>query len=530
MFHRGASFENACFGKQARFDDSIFKSGASFSKTKFAGDAKFSRAVFQTVSFSGSELGANACFDDILVVEDCSFAETIFGENAQFDRAFFERAHFQFSRFGVGASFESAVFSALAQFDNTEFEARANFSGVAFCSSAVFVGATFGDLASFQGKSHQTLLDIAAKRAKSLIDLEGIRERRLIRGELSNYAQIVKARAQLADPSVFLQASFSGASFTSSRGRSRTPFSKVKGVKARVVEGLKELARRIRVLFHPASEVMRSGFAGPDFSNRSIKGSADFSRVHFEQPPNFQNVDPATALDLAAARFSFRATEWPRLRNWTIQTDTVTRLRRLRKIARDIDEPDIEQSLFILQRMAERGVAWRVWWDDVVHEWGIDYLINLHLKNRKTTEISQLKRQRPSKLARSARVAIAGFGRPVMLTFLVFIYRYSSDFGRSIVIPAIWFVLFLFGSAYWYSLYAAVSFRAERIPDLIAFSFSLSFPLSPMGRQGFEALALRLFPCGIPADVLVISTGQTILQTLLLFLMALSIRNHFRMR
>jgi hypothetical protein len=275
---------------------------------------------------------------------------------------------------------------------------------------------------------------------------------------------------------------------------------------------------------------MRSRFAGADFSNRAIKGFADFSRVRFEQPPDFQNVQPATALDLAEVRFSFRPTAWPRLRYWTTQTETVTRLRRLRKIAKDIEETDIEQSLFILQRMAERGVAWRVWWDNVLHGWGIYHLINAHLKDRKATEISRLKRQWSLKLARSVWVAITGIGRPLMLTFLVFIYRYSSDFGRSIVLPTMWFVLLLFGAAYWYSLYTPAPFHAERISDLITFSFSHSFPISPMARQNFEHIAARLFPAGMPIEVLAVSIGQTIVETLLLFLMVLALRNHFRLR
>ena len=305
-------------------------------------------------------------------------------------------------------------------------------------------------------------------------------------------------------------------------------FSQAKGIKAKTVEGLGEFARRIRVLFYPLSGLKRSRFTGADFSNRSIKGVADFSRARFEQPPALQNVEPATALDLAEARFSFRATAWPRQRYWTTQTDTVTRLRRLRKIAKDIDETDIERSLFILQRMAERGVAWRVWWDDVLHGWGIYHVINIHLKDRKATEMSRLRRRWPLKLARSVWVAITGIGRPLMRTFLVFIYRYSSDFGRSIVFPTIWFFLCLFGGAYWYSLYTPSSSSAERISDLIAFSFSHSFPIIPMARQSFEAIASRLFPAGVPAEVLAISSAQTIVETLLLFLVVLALRNHFR--
>jgi len=512
VFHGHALFTRASFGDGSRFDGSTFKQGASFVQTRFARHATFSFAVFQTVSFSESILGTHASFNDILVIHECSFEETIFGEYASFDRAFLERAHFQSSLFGHSASFESAVFYALAQFNNTEFGPGANFSGVSFCSRAGFEEAIFGDYASFQGKSRQTVIDIANERSKSLPPQD---------------AQIVMDRAQSADPSVFLQAGFSGASFTSRAHRYATKFSMAEGFGPRIVEGVREFLRRIRVLFNPVSPLRRDGFAGCDFSNRSIKGSADFSRVRFEQPPNFQNVDPATALDLAEARFGFRATEWPRLKYWTTKTETVTRLRRLRKIAKDIDEPDIEQSLFILQRMAERGVAWRVWWDDVLQGWGIYHLINAHLRDRRTTDISRLKRQWPWRLARSVRVALTGFGRPLVRTILVFIYRYSSDFGRSAVLPGVWFAVVLFGFARWYLSYASAS---ARMKDLIAFSFSHSFPLNPMTRQTFDAIASRLFPFEIPTEVLMIATGQAIVQTSFLFLIALSIRDHFRIR
>lgn len=513
VFHGRASFDHATFGEQARFDDAVFKLGANFSETAFSGSAKFSRAVFQTVSFSRSILGGSMTFDDILVVKDCSFEETIFGAQVWFERAFFERAHFQSSLFGENASFESAVFAALAQFNNTEFEAGANFSGTSFCLRAGFEEATFGDYASFQGKNRETIIDIANERAKSLP---------------AEYAQVVKDRAQTANPSVFVRAGFSGASFTSRTRQYATEFSSAVGIRARFVEGARELVRRIRILFHPPGPLRRDGFAGCDFSNRSIKGSADFSRARFEQPPNFQNVDPASALDLAEARFSFRATDWPRLRYWTTKTETVTRLRRLRKIAKDIDEPDIEQSLFFLQRMAERGVAWRVWWDDVLHGRGIYYFINASLKGRRTTDITRIEpRWQPRMMARSARVMISGVWRPLKLTLLTFIFRYSSDFGRSFALPITWFTVVLLGLTRWYSAYAVANARFQ---DLLAFSFGHSFPLNPMSRQSLDEVVKHIFPSGIPTEVLMVSTGQSVLETLFLFLIALAIRNHFRLR
>jgi hypothetical protein len=131
--------------------------------------------------------------------------------------------------------------------------------------------------------------------------------------------------------------------------------------------------------------------------------------------------------------------------------------------------------------MAERGVAWRVWWDGVLHGWGIYHLISARLKDRKRAEFSDLKRRRSLKLARSVWVAIAGIGRPLMLTFLVFLYRYSSDFGRSIMLPVGWFVLFLCGFAFLYSSYTVAGFRVEQVSDLIAFSFSVFLSSQPAG-------------------------------------------------
>jgi uncharacterized protein YjbI with pentapeptide repeats len=515
VFHREVAFSRATFGNDARFDGAVFKSIVNFVETTFGAGARFSRAVFQASSFAHSIFDRGACFDEILMVRDCSFAESIFGSEANFEHAFFERAHFQSCLFGDSASFKSAVFSALAQFNNTEFGAGANFQGAAFSAHAGFEGATFGDVASFGGTDRQALMETADERAKSLS---------------SDYGQVVKDRAQLADSSAFHQASFSGASFTSEGPRYGHAFSQTEGVKSRIAAGSREFARRIRALFYPPPDLMRQRFAGADFSNRSLKGHADFSRVRFDQPPDFQNVEPATSLDFAAARFSFGRPAWLVSRYWTTQTDTVTRLRRLLKIMKDIEEADIEQSLFMLQRMAERGVTWRVWWDDVLHGWGIYHLISSRLKDGKKAEFLDLKRRRSFKLARSVWVAIAGIGRPLMLTSLVFLYRYSSNFGRSIVLPVGWFVLFLCGFAFLCSSYTAAGFRAEQVSDLIAFSVSVSFPISPLARRSFDDVGSRLFPDGIPTEVLAISVGQTIIESLLLFLVALALRNRFRVR
>lgn len=514
VFHKHAIFSDACFGSGARFDAVVFKAHAVFGGATFGKSANFSGAIINSGSFGHCAFGRGARFEETLFVTSCSFVETIFGERARFDRAVFERAHFQSSLFGDDIGFEFVIFTALAQFNNTEFGAGACFRGTAFNTRAGFENATFGDHASFEGVERQKLLDIANDRAKSLPP---------------DFASIVLEGAQSSDPSSFERASFAGATFSGDQHRYTTARSSDKGVRNKLLEGMKEILRRVRILFHSNDGLMRPGPTGANFTGRSIKDLADFSRVRFEQPPDFQGVEPASALDLAESRFSFRSTSWPYFRYWTTRTATLSRLRRLRKIAKDIDENDIERSLFFLQRMAERGVAWRIWWDDVLQGWGIYHLISSRLKSGRT-DIRSFRNSRFRKLARSGVVAIRGVGRPLLLTVLVFVYRYSSDFGRSVTLPAMWFAALVVAFARWYSLYSTGVSSAFWDADLLAFSFSHSFPISPLARGSFDDFGARLFPNGLPSEVLAITVGQTLVQTILLFLLALALRNHFRLR
>ena len=514
IFHKHANFANCAFGTGARFDEVVWKANAVFGGATFEEEANFSRTVINTGSFGHCTFGRSAMFSEAVFVESCSFEECIFGKRANFKKAMFERAHFQSSLFGDDADFELAVFAALAQFNNTEFGAGACFRGTAFNTRAGFENAAFGDHATFRGVDRQKLLDFANDRTKSLS---------------SEFAPILLERAQVSDPTAFERASFAGATFSWDQHRYGTAWSNAKGFRAKFVEGAKEIVRRIRMLFHSNDGLKLAGHTGAEFAGRRVRELADFSRVRFDQPPDFQGVEPASALDLAESRFSFRATSWPYFRYWTTRTATLTRLRRLRKIAKDIDENDIERSLFFLQRMAERGVAWRVWWDDVLQGWGIYHLISARLKAGRA-DMKSIRRSRLNKLLRSTVVAVRGFWRPMMLTALVALYRYSSDFGRSVTLPAIWFAGLVVAFARWYAQYAPGTNRALWDADLLAFSFSHSFPISPLARGSFDDFGARLFPDGLPPEALAITVGQTLLQTILLFLMALALRNHFRLR
>ena len=103
------------------------------------------------------------------------------------------------------------------------------------------------------------------------------------------------------------------------------------------------------------------------FDERDFRREANFSASSFAVPPDFRATEHCENLDWTEVRFSFGC--YLRLgrftipvRGWTTQNDTVTRLRRLRGIAKEIHAVDAERDLFILERQAERGILWHNWW------------------------------------------------------------------------------------------------------------------------------------------------------------------------
>ena len=75
-------------------------------------------------------------------------------------------------------------------------------------------------------------------------------------------------------------------------------------------------------------------------------------------PPDFSRSKERDRLSLTGTQFSFGEP----IRLWTTDPNVVSSLRRLRAIASQIHAVDAERDLFILERMAERGVHWNTWW------------------------------------------------------------------------------------------------------------------------------------------------------------------------
>ncbi|MSP79823.1 MAG: hypothetical protein EXR02_01990 [Rhodospirillales bacterium] len=223
------------------------------------------------------------------------------------------------------------------------------------------------------------------------------------------------------------------------------------------------------------------------FSRRMIRERAIFAHVRFSQPPDFWAVENHEHLDLTGARFGFRGRG---ISNWTTDTKVADNLRRLRGIAKKIHATDAERDLFILERMAERGVLWKSWWD------------------RRTSEPF-------------------GWWRPLAATVLMFFYWALSNCGRSVALPVLWFIAANTGAYYVYSRIADTPVD-EALRNL---TFANMLPFGTLAKPLSEHAAAELFYGGVlPPAVGLAAIGQGVVNALLVFLLALALRNHFKVK
>lgn len=241
------------------------------------------------------------------------------------------------------------------------------------------------------------------------------------------------------------------------------------------------------------------------FVGRKFGGEADFSDATFHEPPDFRATEHHENLDWTGVRFGFSGVLriW-RLRipikGWTINNNTVARLRRLRGLAKEIHAVDAERDLFILERQAERGILWYNWWRG---DW---------------------------------RARLTDWWRPLTATVLMFLYRWSSNCGRSFLLPVFWLAVSNWG---FYNLYAFLIDQPlclsvkKAIFDL---AFASAVPFGATARPAFQSAVKELFrqanteTINIPWQIQTASAAQGITNLVLLFLLGLALRNYFKFR
>jgi hypothetical protein len=390
------------------------------------------------------------------------------------------------------------------QFSDAVFGDNASFEGTAFECRAYFNEAEFGDGASFKARDRQAFTAAAAERVKALPE---------------RYRDLYLMRANDADSRAFHDITFSGAQF---------------GEGAINRSGSESWVGTIRLffprLFHsPESRRLRVLDPGPgaSFRGRLLEGVCDFSRVRFDQPPDFGGIGRPDNLDLSGASFSFRGATWPRWRYWTTDTATATRIGRLKKLASDIHAEDAERDLLALARMVGLGIEWSMWWANVVRPW------DLHRMMRPTA----VDDAQPGRMARAtwlwrtvicAWSALRGVGRPTVWTVLTILYRVLSDFGRSVVLPSLWFLASVMVFGVWYAKYTTLARSPKAAEALATFTLANSIPFANSSRKAFDDSVAVLFPCGIPMAVHNIELLNGLVSAVLLFLVIFAVRNRFR--
>ncbi len=308
--------------------------------------------------FSGATFGDRATFVGTTFGDRADFSGATFGDRATFARMHIEawfgwfvarkwylgwptvgdmtgvvlefQATFTGAIFGYKANFASAIFHSPTDFSGATFDEEATFAIATFGEQASFDGAAFGDRASFKGtvfKGH-VQFGIPNKQRSSDLDLnvdeadEKVKEARIA---LKKRHEDSWTRFG-SGPDRFLAISF---------GRARFDGEAV-------------------------------------FSRRNFEGDVDFANARFYRPPDFDAAGHAARIDFSGVHIGFVR---PGHLHWTCKTKVPVRLRRLRKLAEETKNHDLERDLYIEERKAERGVyliqRFRDWVKDPKRKWAL---------------------------------------------------------------------------------------------------------------------------------------------------------------
>lgn len=362
---------------------------------------------------------------------------------------------------------------------------------------AWFYGARFGEGADF---AHCTFKGVAVFQAAQF-------------GRNASFRN-----AAFRDEANFVAAQFGdGASFADARFAKLMQFERARFAGSAGFEGDDAL---------PHLTFRHARFGGPaSFARRRLAERADFAYAAFDQPPSFAGVAGRERVDFQGTRFRLRAGFF---RGWTTRVGTLAAIRELRGIAHATNADHAARDLLVLERRAERGVAWK---NAHLAAWG-EPLRKLGL-----------------------------YSRALSTTVLLFFYGLFSDCGRSLVRPALWLVLVNVAAYFAVRAYAkpsttvvgraargtwgwmksifvsspptsattsAATLSTEQQRSLFEVWWSGAVPGS-VTRTAYEKAVTSLFGSqGMPLQVYLVQFGQTALNLLFVLLLALAIRNHFR--
>jgi hypothetical protein len=175
---------------------------------------------------------------------------------------------------------------------------------------------------------------------------------------------------------------------------------------------------------------------GANFSSRTFEQAADFTNARFYSPPDFDTAASAARIDFSGVHIGFVPPG--RLLHWTSESKVPVRLRRLRKIAEETKNHDLERDLYIEERIAERGVY--------LHQLlGLDELKqNLEAINKQKKHVwSEWRLQRRARNAHWLGILANPYKFARLLAHLLWIavmfgYWALAGYGRSFARPVAW--------------------------------------------------------------------------------------------
>jgi hypothetical protein len=250
-----ADFSAYTFQEPAEFSGFVFPGDARFGEASFSGDADFYSATFSGhAEFGKATFTGKAWFDGTTFTGDALFDRTTFTGEARFDKVTFTGA----------ARFKGATFMGDAAFGEATFKGGAGFDGATFMGDAGLEAATFAGDAGFGRANFADSAWFGAATFVGDAEFVGV----TFAGDAGFDAATFAGRAWFSGAIFREGAGFGGATFTGD------------------------------AWFGGATFAGRAGFLQAVF-----EGIADFDHAKFEGSANFRAIEAKSAFSLASANF-----------------------------------------------------------------------------------------------------------------------------------------------------------------------------------------------------------------------------------
>lgn len=440
------------------------------------------------------------------------FKGCVFPSHSDFTSSkFFEEAEFEEATFHDNARFDSASFAKMAWFDSAIFKANAWFESAVFGKNVSFNEVDFKDDASFE---------------KAKFDGEALFEEAKLRGDVSFLRAVLRNTSSFDYAEIGGEANFANATFEAAASFNRCTF--FEGANFRETVFDKKVSFAHTSFGGPTSFAEARFNADPSFVAMRCESSfalpyaefllpPDFAQAHFDEAPNLERLY---------------------IRNRWADKDSPSRWRSLGRLANQGLDHERELRFFAEEMKAHRHRA------DHPFPSLQNYL-------RRSKQIGTGERKDVWVWSAGDRARTLPVWTGVSRYWVGMVYQATSDFGRSISLPILWWcvgvlvfaVIYLFGGhlgdANPLALLQAPCEDSTETQSATALTLSFSRALIFSGLSNSDAVG-QSYHCLFgdstsgstitPNWAILVGYVQTVFSIVMLFLAGLGLRNNFRIR